>query len=138
MCSRDTGKGLRPIPDCHPHPAPNSHHHLPTTSEGLGQRRKDIRGQWGAGGDIWRDGGAGPRRDMRTGWEEPLFWQFGLPACCSMVERRQKSRGAEKRDSNIVLAQPGSLGRTEEICLDLEHKPHLESGNAPEGTSKNV
>lgn len=78
------------------------------------------------------------------GREGPLFWQSGHPACCSMVEGKQKSRRAEESDSNILLVQQGSrvppvpLGRTKEICSGLEYKPCLESGNAPEGTSRNV
>lgn len=93
MCSRDTGKGLRPIPDCCPH----AHHHLPTTSEGLEQRRKDIRGQWEAGGDIWRDGGAAPRRDTRTGGEEPVL---AVRASCVLQYgsgETEEPRGREER-----------------------------------------
>ena len=57
---------------------------------------------------------------------------------------KQKSRRAEESDSNILLVQQGlcvpraPLGRTKGICPGLEYKPCLESGNALEGTSRNV
>lgn len=69
---------------------------------------------------------------------------FGPPACFSVVQGKQKLRGREERlptsflPNQVTCSPSPSLGRTKRICLDLEYKPCLESGNAPEGTSKNV
>lgn len=71
--------------------------------------------------------------------------QSGPPARCSAVEGLGEAGGWVRAIANMPRAQPGSqvpphsrLGRTKAICLDLEYRPCLESGNAPEGTSKNV
>ena len=68
------------------------------------------------------------------------FWLFGPPACFSALEGKQKLKGREEQlptsflPNQVTCSPSASLGRTKRICLDLEYKPRLESGNALEGT----
>lgn len=78
-----------------------------------------------------------------NGWENAGFWRFGPPACFRVVEGKQKLRDREERLPTSFLPnqvtchpRPQLVGQKE--CLDVEYKPCLESGNALEGTSKNV
>lgn len=94
------------------------------------------------GGDIWRDGSADPRRDMEMSGKIPFlaFWASCMLQCS---RRKTKAKGRRRPTANILLAQPCHMplpptNRTKRIYLFLEYQPCPESGNAPEGTSKNV
>lgn len=123
-------------PDCH----------LPLTCSIRGTRGEkegpqSTKGK--QGGDIWSVVVLVPEGIWK--WVGKCHFLAVWASCMFQSGRGEtKAEGQRRAIANILLAQSRhmspspSVGRTKRICLDLEYKPCLESGNALKGTSKNV